>query len=227
MIPQQKQLAQPANPAPQHAAHQPTQQPSQKEILLAQLNDAHRPNEISVWPLAPGWWLLGTLIMVLIGGAIVASVQWHKKRAANKYRRTALAYLNKIEKAHIEQSIDLKETLHQLNVVTKQAYFAAYPGSRLNAAGDSGVRWYEWLNKTLPEKLQGFDFDTEVFELSYQPENAIRDEHKESVARAIQFCRVWINKHPELTRGQWRSITANDKANAPTPPAVATEAQHV
>ena len=44
---------------------------------LAQLRDIHLPQEISWWPLAPGWWIL---IALLVIGAVIAFRTLYRRR---------------------------------------------------------------------------------------------------------------------------------------------------
>ena len=37
---------------------------------LAELRDIHLPEAVSLWPLAPGWWLLLALIAAVLGLSI-------------------------------------------------------------------------------------------------------------------------------------------------------------
>jgi hypothetical protein len=61
---------------------------------LAQLRDIHLPPDISIWPLAPGWWLL-----ILLAIASISYLAWRliKRHRAKLYRRQALQKLQQLE----------------------------------------------------------------------------------------------------------------------------------
>ncbi|HQS07581.1 MAG TPA: DUF4381 domain-containing protein [Xanthobacteraceae bacterium] len=45
---------------------------------LAGLRDIHLPGPVSFWPLAPGWWMLAGLLVVL--GLIAAFLEWRRRQ---------------------------------------------------------------------------------------------------------------------------------------------------
>ena len=55
------------------------------------LRDLHLPEAISWWPLAPGWWVVIGLTMVLIG---VILQRYLERRARGAARRHALRQLD-------------------------------------------------------------------------------------------------------------------------------------
>ena len=51
--------------------------------LLSQLRDIHSAAPVSWWPPAPGWWVLGLLLLVLLawlGRRVVAHYRVHQRR---------------------------------------------------------------------------------------------------------------------------------------------------
>lgn len=59
---------------------------------LAELKDIHLPNAISWWPLAPGWWILLTLILATFFIILLAL----RYRRLYAWRKSALAELSYI-----------------------------------------------------------------------------------------------------------------------------------
>ena len=57
---------------------------------LAQLRDIHLPDPVGFWPLAPGWWILGLLILILLGVALRFLIKRYRN---NRYRKQALSKL--------------------------------------------------------------------------------------------------------------------------------------
>ncbi len=54
------------------------------------LKDIHLPAEPSVWPLAPGWWLVIALSVIIAIVAVVLCHQWLQKRRLQKQRQQRL-----------------------------------------------------------------------------------------------------------------------------------------
>ena len=97
---------------------------------LENLHDIVEPVSVSFWwPLAPGWWVLLSLVFVglLIGG--IRSIRTYQK---NAYRRLAL------------RELDSLPTPHGLPILLKRVALAVYP--REQVAGLSGDRWIAFLN---------------------------------------------------------------------------------
>ena len=61
---------------------------------LEHLHDIIVPPPVSMWPPAPGWYVIGAVLLVLLAILVVRVVsRWH----ANAYRRIALRELEKIK----------------------------------------------------------------------------------------------------------------------------------
>lgn len=224
---QVKQLAQPSLPQLPPNAGSATPANPEKEALLSQLNDVYAPPSVSAWPLAPGWWLMIALACGAIAGVIMGCIHWQKKRAANRYRRTATRYLNDIENKLRSDQLIASDAMQQVNVVSKQAYFAAYPYSRIDSAGDTGRKWLAKLERTFPK--QSAPIDPSVFDLSYRPAPQADNEYKERIEREaktlvleyIHFVREWMAQHPPLSYSQWQAQINQ------SPQPTSREAQHV
>ena len=63
-------------------------QPSEQ---LAQLKDIHLPEQVHNYPVAYGWWILLTCILI---GLIFIIVKWQKKRKRSHAKKLALSNLN-------------------------------------------------------------------------------------------------------------------------------------
>lgn len=230
-----KQLAVPQNSAGQPAQLQNAQPMQQgqnpKELLLSQLHDVATPEPVGYWPLAPGWWLLIALLLAAITGGIIGFFAWRNAKKRNKYRATAKRYLTALQKDYNRGEITASEALQQLNVLTKQAYFAAYPIARLTISGQCGEKWYQHLNNTLGKQSHDkwASLDKSIFEISYQPASALSENNSTSAVNKnlnhlFDFCMQWINHHPQLTAHAWKQLSNNQTTtNAIT----TTEAQHV
>jgi hypothetical protein len=115
---------------------------------LAQLKDIHLPTPISWWPLASGWYVLISLIVL----AIVYFFHWSYQRKMNaKPKKQALelltTYKEQYEKDGLAQiaSARVSELLRRVALVY-------YP--RAQVASLHGDSWIEFLNQT----SKGIDF---------------------------------------------------------------------
>jgi hypothetical protein len=111
---------------------------------LAQLRDIHLPAPVDWWPPAPGWWLLGFLLLALLGAALVWVLRRHRRR---RYRRLALREVDALY-TRWQQHNDSQTFLRELNQLLKQAALSAFPASRVAAL--SGEQWLKFLDSTLP-----------------------------------------------------------------------------
>ncbi len=97
---------------------------------LSNLRDLALPPEVSLWPPAPGWWIVaaaGIAAMAILSAAALARYR------ANAYRREALRQLDIVEPAGI-------------STVLKRAALAAW--SREQVAALTGTAWLAFLGRT-------------------------------------------------------------------------------
>lgn len=90
---------------------------------LEQLKPLIEPDAISAWPPAPGWWVLGALLLVsLIAAAILGFRRWryHKQ---TRYQREALALLTVIQN---DTDSDTARKLHDAAMVLRRAAICAW-----------------------------------------------------------------------------------------------------
>ena len=116
------------------------------DTSLEQLKDIHLPEAVSLWPLAPGWWiLLGILIL------IIAIITWRIVSRLNKLRAKwfALRKLKQLEQAYHQQS-DKVYIAQQLSILLHRVALAFYP--RKKVAGLTGTAWLNFLDQDNPDK---------------------------------------------------------------------------
>ena len=118
--------------------------------LLAQLRDIHMPAEPGLWPPAPGWWLLG--IIVLVGLGWLARRGWQALSRYWLYRKVA-AELNAICARYSRHGDDQRLTA-DVSRLLRRAALREY--TRSHAAGLTGDTWLTFLDET----QVGNDFST-------------------------------------------------------------------
>ena len=102
---------------------------------LTRLHDIITPSPISLWPLAPGWWLLAAFLLT---GVLLFVLRERKRHQANRYRREALAALASAG------------TAGEVANLLKRVALSAWP--RTEVAALHGQAWVEWLQRQGGEK---------------------------------------------------------------------------
>lgn len=102
---------------------------------LDRLHDLVTPLPVSSWPPAPGWFVVGTLgLVLLIVCTWTVGVRWSR----NRYRREALRMLNRYAAS--------ADNLPAVAELVKRVSLAAYPRDRVAAL--TGLAWQQFLDET-------------------------------------------------------------------------------
>ena len=109
---------------------------------LQNLNDIVVPPPAPWWPLAPGWYVVGGILALLLLWRIY--IFWEASRR-NRYRRVALKELSVI------RTEGDTAALRRLPVLLKRTALSAWP--REEVASLSGPAWHEFLDRTAQTKL--------------------------------------------------------------------------
>lgn len=109
----------------------------QEQDPLAQLRDIHLPEASSAWPPAPGWWLAGCLLLLLL---FVIAQRMLRAMRRNQYRKLALQQLLGVQLLAGQPALYLAA----LNQLLKQTAVAAKP--TIDIASLSGVHWLQFLD---------------------------------------------------------------------------------
>lgn len=100
---------------------------------LDQLRPLHLPEAIGWWPLAPGWWGLLILVILIIG----LWLWWHHRQAL---LRTALKELDAIQNAELNNA----DFATRLNQLLRRVALANYPSQEV--ASLNGDNWLKFLD---------------------------------------------------------------------------------
>jgi len=151
-----------------------------------QLRDIHLPAPISWWPLAPGWWVLvGLFIMLVVIGA-----WWRHRHQCRYYRRIALSQLAELEE-RCRQTPQEVALIPELSRLLRHMAILHYPSH--NCAGLEGQQWLTFLDQPFDDA----PFTTGVGQVlargPYQ-----RQEQLEYPDQLISLCRRWINHLPAV-----------------------------
>lgn len=133
----------------------PTQAPTALNTLspdvqqaLSQLRDIQLPPPVSFWPLAPGYYLLLLMLLLIALGVYLI----YKHREQNRWRRNALTQLKEIEDRFRENN-QKRVLAAQLNTLLKSVVLArqarlsitSTQASAKECAGLSGTAWVDYL----------------------------------------------------------------------------------
>lgn len=176
---------------------------------LSQLADIHLPGDVSWWPPAPGWWLLGLLLLAALAMALVFGWRYYHRRQAlasalqtldeaeQRYRqKTAIQAEN--DQAALEFITDINQTLRRVALL----YFSAETIAPL-----SGRSWLDFLDQS--DTRLNFH-DNAVACLG---DMAYRRRFTGDPEPAYQLARQWI-RHRYLDSSLWRPT----RAGRPQPP---------
>ena len=129
---------------------------------LAQLRDIHLPDAISWWPLAPGWYLLFILVLVMV---LIISMRFTNYYLNGRAKRHALrlvdAYLQEY-RTHGNAQLSAA----RLSELLKRVALVYFP--RKNVAGLQGEAWIAFLNST-SKALDFYNVRNELLHMPYQP----------------------------------------------------------
>ena len=123
----------------------------ESEDPLSQLADIHLPEPVSIWPLAPGWWILIALLVILCGWLLLLAL---RKLVWKKRLQAAQRELDKAIAAYRSASTDKTQDTNQagldyLYAVNKVLNRVALYTDRNNArriASLSGTAWLDYLD---------------------------------------------------------------------------------
>ena len=112
------------------------------ENPLVNLKDIHLPPPVSLWPPAPGWWILALL---LISTLFIGGVWLYRKYKKRKPRTEALKILKDLEILY-RNSQDEVVSLRNLSNLIRRTALTFYDIDAV--ASLQGSSWLEFLDKT-------------------------------------------------------------------------------
>ncbi|RUO59400.1 DUF4381 domain-containing protein [Pseudidiomarina insulisalsae] len=143
---------------------------------LQEMQQIIAPPAAHWWPLAPGWYLLGALVLAILLGCGYGLVASYRRR---RMRRAALRQL------HPGMSINA------INLLLKQTALAYFPAHQV--AGLSGNRWRDFLLAQLNERQAAnyYDLLVEAEHAAFQPE---RQRAPALQQQYYDFARHWLKQ---------------------------------
>jgi uncharacterized protein DUF4381 len=175
---------------------------------LENLFDIVAPPPVPWWPPAPGWFVVGGVLLVLVFWG--ARRAWGRWRAA-AYRRAALAEWRQL-KTRATDPGHREIALRHLPELVKRTALAAFP--REAVASLSGMEWLRFLDRTGHTDAFTHGRGRLLPELAYDPRLAARLDNA-AVEDLFRIVRRWIRGHSTAVDTHM-SVTASEPTPSPS-----------
>jgi hypothetical protein len=154
--------------------------------LLHGIEEIHLPEPVAWWPQTPGWIILAGLFLLwcLFRLYLAARIWWH-----NRYRRAALAQLDKLEQRAAGQ---YQLVLPALPPLLKATALQAFP--RADVAALSGEPWLAFLDRHYDGASFRQGSGRQLLSIAYRPEADWQLSAGEA-QQLIAMCRHWLGQH--------------------------------
>ena len=129
------------------------------------LRDIHGLDTVPWWPLAPGWWLLAGVLMLVGVATMLWYAGWSRRDPLAGWRRDARRKLRALRRR--TRKGDLKEIAGTLSELLRR--IAILRCSRQDCAGLSGDDWLEWLAKNDPNAFKWQEHGRLLLAAPYAP----------------------------------------------------------
>lgn len=149
------------------------------------IRDIHLPDSILWWPLAPGWWLLFLLTVIIILGFYLYKKTWFNRKIKQNIRRELTQYYTNFNKEGNTQFF-----IQQLSALLRRV--SLYRFHENNIAKLQGIEWLKFLDSKLPGNLsEQSSFESGVGKIFLSgPYQATLDE---DVKPAYKLVEHWIS----------------------------------
>ena len=157
-----------------------------------ELKDIHLPDSILWWPPAPGWWVLGVVLIIFLFLMLLLLPKLWRWLRYKPVRSLSLKEFYLIKQSH-QQQADQKQTLQAITTLLRRTVM-----SKSGRIGHAGVVGDDWINQ-LNQMSQKDCFTQAQGELlkhgRYQP--AIEGQNKADIDSLLQSCENWIKSLPK------------------------------
>lgn len=153
------------------------------QSVALQLRDIHLPDPVSFWPLAPGWWLLGIILIVLIV-LIFAMIRRYERR---QIQRLASRQLQEMETQY-KLAKDKRKLVADLSVLLRRICLSYYP--KQQSAHLTGHSWLLFLDNMVGDTIFRSEPGSVIASAPYQAQADFDAE------RLLALCAKWIKQLP-------------------------------
>lgn len=113
-----------------------------KADVLAQLKDIHLPTPVSWWSLAPGWYFVILVVLLLVIGLVYL---FHRRHVNAMAKKQALELLH-IYRIQYEKDLNAQLASARISELLRRVALVYYPRSEV--ASLHGEAWVDFLNRT-------------------------------------------------------------------------------
>lgn len=106
-----------------------------------QLRDIHLPQPVSWWPIAPGWWLLLAVIILLVALTLITRRIYRNRQI----RRDINSELDRIKRSY-HKTLNKTQLAKDLSILLRRASISLYPETDI--AGLIGDDWLTFLDSS-------------------------------------------------------------------------------
>jgi len=160
----------------------PGQLPSAVNNPLQGLHDIHLPADPHWWPLAPGWWIIiSVLVMTFF---VFFFLKWRKYR----WQRTVLAEIEHIIRT---QETDRSSQLAKLSALLRRVSLRRFPQDEV--ANLYGQEWLQFLQMNISDKKMNLSIIDPLANEIYQ--NQQSNAPLKIDDPLVQFVQKWIREN--------------------------------
>ena len=146
------------------------------------LRDLHLPDAIGWWPLAPGWWGVIALLVLVLGYTLWRA---YRRWRFNGPRRYAMRELARYEHEYLVHR-DPVTLGKQLSELLRRGMLAYAP--REEVAGLTGSEWLAWLDRGMPLPYFHTEGGKSLMNLPYRdPEGDLSDIDVSALLAAVRM----------------------------------------
>ena len=157
-----------------------------------ELKDIHLPDSILWWPPAPGWWVLGVVLIIFLFLMLLLLPKLWRWLRYKPVRSLSLKEFYLIKQSHQHQT-DQKQTLQAITTLLRRTVMSK--SGRIGHAGVVGDNWINQLNQ-MSQKDCFTQAQGELLKHGrYQP--AIEGQNKADIDSLLQSCENWIKSLPK------------------------------
>lgn len=146
------------------------------------LKDIHLPSTVSWWPLAPGWWMIILLVLLML-------LAWRFRRQIRAWlapgiRSIALSRLDKIANNH---QLNNQQKVQGISQLLRQSAISST--SREQVAGLAGDQWLEFLDGDDPQQPFSKGVGRSLIDAPYRPDTKV------DVESLLKLARNWLKEN--------------------------------